>query len=221
MGQTWEDLLFAHWQLDPEVLRRVVPPEIPVDHVRRAAVGVAPLVVHALRLRGTIPPPLLSSSRRSTSGPTRRSAGGRGSGSSASTPAAAWRSRRPAGRAGLPYFHARMAALRRDGAVGYESRRAAAELRVRYGPAGGACQARPRVARVLLTERYCLYALDSRRRVLRAEIHHRPWPLQPADAAWAANTLTRPLGVELGDAEPLLRFAARQDVVIWPPAVVA
>jgi hypothetical protein len=32
--------------------------------------------------------------------------------------------------------------------------------------------------------------------------------------------MTRPLAIDLGDAEPLLHFAARQDVVIWPPAAV-
>ena len=33
-----------------------------------------------------------------------------------------------------------------------------------------------------LTERYCLYAVDARGRLCRAEIHHRPWRLQPAEA---------------------------------------
>jgi uncharacterized protein YqjF (DUF2071 family) len=64
-----------------------------------------------------------------------------------------------------------------------------------------------------LTERYCLYALD-RGRVRRADIHHPPWPLQPAEAELRRNTMPPP-GIEL-EGEPLLHFSRRQDVVIWP-----
>ena len=31
MAQTWEDLVFAHWPLPIELLRRVVPAVIPLD----------------------------------------------------------------------------------------------------------------------------------------------------------------------------------------------
>jgi uncharacterized protein YqjF (DUF2071 family) len=68
-----------------------------------------------------------------------------------------------------------------------------------------------------LTERYCLYAIDRRGRVYRAEIHHAPWPLQPADAFIARNTMADPLGLSL-DGRPLLHFARRLDVRVWPLA---
>jgi uncharacterized protein YqjF (DUF2071 family) len=65
-----------------------------------------------------------------------------------------------------------------------------------------------------LTERYCLYTLDEKERVLRAEIHHPPWPLQSADATITLNTMADELDSEL--VEPsLLHYAARQDVVFW------
>jgi uncharacterized protein len=66
-----------------------------------------------------------------------------------------------------------------------------------------------------LAERYCLYTLDDRRRIQRADIHHPPWPLQPACAAIRRNTMVEPFGIEL-EGEPLLHFSGRQDVVIWP-----
>jgi uncharacterized protein len=56
-------------------------------------------------------------------------------------------------------------------------------------------------------------------RLLRAEIHHPPWPLQPAEAEIEHNTMASPLGLDLAGA-PLLHFAARQDVVIWAPVQV-
>jgi uncharacterized protein len=56
--------------------------------------------------------------------------------------------------------------------------------------------------------------VDGRERVLRGEIHHSPWPLQPASGTIEVNTMAQPLGIELiGD--PLLHFSRRQDVLIW------
>jgi hypothetical protein len=52
--------------------------------------------------------------------------------------------------------------------------------------------------------------------VRRADIHHAPWPLQPARAEFAENTMTEALGLRLAGGEPLLHYAARQDVLIWP-----
>ncbi|TML55054.1 MAG: DUF2071 domain-containing protein, partial [Actinobacteria bacterium] len=64
-----------------------------------------------------------------------------------------------------------------------------------------------------LTERYCLYA-DDGRGLHRAEIHHPPWELRPAEIEIALNTMP-PDGIEL-DGEPICHLAQRQDVVIWP-----
>jgi uncharacterized protein YqjF (DUF2071 family) len=59
MGQTWRQLLFAHWKVDPELLRRVVPPQLPLDlHEGCAWLGVTPFVVSGLRLRRTPPLPV-------------------------------------------------------------------------------------------------------------------------------------------------------------------
>ncbi|MEA2445710.1 MAG: uncharacterized protein QOJ12_3002 [Thermoleophilales bacterium] len=60
-----------------------------------------------------------------------------------------------------------------------------------------------------------MYTTDKRGRVLRADIHHPPWPLQPAFLDVARNTMTRHVGIELAG-EPLLQLAQRQDVVFWP-----
>jgi uncharacterized protein len=75
-------------------------------------------------------------------------------------------------------------------------------------------EADPRSLAHFLTERYCLYTTDENS-LKRAEIHHEPWPLQPAEAAIEENTMP-PEGLALIDEEPLLHFSARQDVVIWP-----
>src|SRR5215208_502267 len=61
MGQTWFDLLFAHWRVPREELERVVPPQIPIDTFDGSAwIGVTPFQVSGLRLRGTAPVPVVS-----------------------------------------------------------------------------------------------------------------------------------------------------------------
>ena len=56
----------------------------------------------------------------------------------------------------------------------------AATLVASYEPAGPASAPVTGTLEHFLTERYCLYTLDRRRRLRRADIHHPPWPLQPA-----------------------------------------
>lgn len=71
-----------------------------------------------------------------------------------------------------------------------------------------------------MTERYCLYAVTTRLRVLRGEIHHPPWRLESARAHLAENTLAGAHGLELSRCAPLLHFARRQEVVVWAPRAV-
>jgi uncharacterized protein len=66
-----------------------------------------------------------------------------------------------------------------------------------------------------LTERYCLYAASPAGRVYRGEIHHRPWPLQPAEAEIEVNTAAGHTGLALPDVPPLLHFARYLDVIAW------
>jgi uncharacterized protein YqjF (DUF2071 family) len=224
MAQTWERLLFAHWPVDPAALRRLMPGEIPLDTYGGSAwLGVTPFHLRALRLRG-LPPLPVGSRFPELNVRTYATLGGRpgihffslDAGSRLAV-AAARRAYR------LPYFHARMSIEQRAAEVAYRSRRVdrdgpAAELSIAYRPRGEAFIAPPGSLEHFLTERYCLYTLDERRRVLRGEIHHRPWPLQPAEARVDRNTMAEPLGLEL-DGAPLVHFAARQDVVIWPHVV--
>ncbi len=70
-----------------------------------------------------------------------------------------------------------------------------------------------------LTERYCLYAL-ARRGLLRADIEHDPWPLQPAEAEIVTDTMIAAAGLPTPEGEPLLHFARRVDMVAEMPAPV-
>jgi uncharacterized protein YqjF (DUF2071 family) len=66
-----------------------------------------------------------------------------------------------------------------------------------------------------LTERYCLYTVHDKK-VFRAEIHHRPWSLQDAQAEFEMNTMAAAAAISLPATPPLLHFARKQEVLIWP-----
>jgi uncharacterized protein YqjF (DUF2071 family) len=218
-GQTWRDLLFAHWPLPVDQLRHAVPPELPIDTFDGSAwLGITPFRVTGLRLRGTPPLPVVSSFLE-TNVRTYTTLGGR--------PGIWFLSLDAASRlavAGarhtyrLPYFHAHMAATRDGGEIRYRTARSSSRVSfgVSYQPVGAVVSAIPGTLEHFLTERYCLYTLDANRRVMTADIHHPPWPLQSAQAVLHENTMTAPHGISLAQPPPTLHFSLRQDVVIWP-----
>jgi uncharacterized protein len=222
MGQTWERLLFAHWPVPVESLRRVVPAPLPIDTFEgQAWLGITPFEVSGLRSRGAPPIPGLSRFPE-LNVRTYTSLGGRRGIWFLSLDAASRLAVAAARRAyRLPYFRAAMEIRAGGDEVDYGSRRISrdgpgASFAAVYAPDGPLFEAEPGTLEHWLTERYCLYAVDERERVHRAEIHHPPWPLQTATANLVENTMADPQGIELPAREPLLHYAHRQDVVIWP-----
>jgi uncharacterized protein len=113
----------------------------------------------------------------------------------------------------LPYFQAEISLRRRGDEIQYDcSRDDGKAFSAAYRPDGDVFNAATGSLEHFLTERYCLYAVHEAR-LYRAEIHHRPWPLQPARARVDLNTMPP---VRVADGDPLVHCSARQDVVIWP-----
>src|SRR3954453_18920861 len=62
MGQTWENLLFAHWPVGADQIRDLVPRALDLDLFDGSAWrAVTPFQVRGTRPRGALPPPVLSS----------------------------------------------------------------------------------------------------------------------------------------------------------------
>ena len=219
-GQTWRDLLFAHWPVPVETLRRAVPEPLPIDTFDGSAwLGITPFEVTGLHLRRTPPLPLLSRFLE-TNVRTYVTIDGRPGiwflSLDAASAVAATVARHTYR---LPYHHARMSARPRDASIAYRIDRSSppAALAIDYRPTGPAGPAAPGTLEHFLTERYRLYTLDGRQRLLSADIQHPPWPLQPATATVHRNTMLAPFAIDLPRDPRLLHFARRQDVVIWPP----
>jgi uncharacterized protein len=225
VAQTWHDLLFAHWPVAGEALRPHVPATLPIDTFDgHAWIGLVPFRMSGVRPRLVPPLPWLSAFAE-LNVRTYVSRGGKPGvfffSLDAGNPLAVAAGRRLLH---LPYYRARIALSRDGDEVRFSSRRThagapAAEFAARYAPAGDVRPAAPDSLEHFLTERYCLYAVEERGNVSRLEIEHPPWPLQPAEAEVAANTMTRPLGLIL-PGTPLLHFARRVDVVAWRPRLV-
>jgi uncharacterized protein len=217
MGQSWEDLLFAHWRVAPEQLAELLPERLELDTFDGSAwLGVTPFRMSGLRARGWLPLPGASSFLELNVRTYVTAHGKPGiwffslDASSGLAVELARRTYR------LPYFHARMRAARSGEWVLYECERSADPQRAfrgRYRPVGEAHSPERSSLESFLTERYCLYTVDDRARLCRAEIHHRPWPVQAAEAELELNTMAP---FALPDEEPLCHFSRRLDVVIWP-----
>jgi uncharacterized protein YqjF (DUF2071 family) len=65
-----------------------------------------------------------------------------------------------------------------------------------------------------LTERYCLFTTH-RGSVLVGNIHHRPWPLEPAEAEIRTNTLSEAHRLTLPNRPPILHVSKSLEVYIW------
>jgi uncharacterized protein len=222
MAQTWRDLLFAHWRVDPDLLRRVLHQELPLDTFDGSGwIGVTPFLVEGFRLRNTPPIPFVHAFPE-LNVRTYVTIDGRPGVHFFSLDAGSRLAVEAARRAyRLPYFRARMSLGESRGEIRFVSTRVAAdgpaaELSIRYRRAGAEFEP-ARAAGTLehfLTERYCLYTLDDEQRVLRGDIHHAPWRVAPAVAAVEANSMALQIGIEL-DGDPLLHLARTQDVLFW------
>ena len=219
---SWHDLLFMHWPLKPEVLRPLIPPDLNLDTFGGEAwIGVVPFRMSNIRHRFSPALPWVSAFPELNVRTYVTSPGGNGkpgvwffsldAAHALAVRVARWSFH-------LPYYNARMAIDANGNELRYRSDRThrnapPAAFAARYRPTGDVYRARPGNLDHWLTERYCLYSADQRGALYRGDIHHEPWPLQPAEAEIELNTMMGPIGVRPPEVPPLLHFARRLDVV--------
>jgi uncharacterized protein YqjF (DUF2071 family) len=223
MRMRWVDLLFAHWPIDPDAIRALIPTGLELDtYDGRAYLGIVPFGMEDVGPRGLPAPPIIGAfPELNVRTYVRR---GDRTGVWFLSLEAASRVAVEGARTffHLPYFLADME-LRREGeVVEYHSTRRdprgpAAALDIRYRPTGPVELAAPGSLEAWLTDRMRVLAIDRRGEVVRTEIAHRPWPLQPASAWIRDESMAAAHGLVLPDQPPHLRYAARLDVVAWWP----
>lgn len=223
--QSWLDLLFAHWPIPASTLQPLVPEGLKVQEFEGTSwIGVVPFRMEGVMLRNIPDVPGISDFLELNLRIYVEHEGRPGVwffSLDASNPPAVWAARTFFH---LPYFQARMSILQegRD-LFHYRSKRTMGgqELDVSYEPIGDVYAAKPGTLEYWLTERYMLYAASPSGDLYEAQIHHAPWPLQPAQAEFRTNQLTEPLGFPLEGEPALLHFSRRIDVIVWSLQQVA
>ena len=223
--QSWRDLLFAHWPIPASELQPLVPKPLRVQEYEGTSwIGVVPFNMAGVMLRPLPDLPYLSAFPELNLRIYVETGGRPGVwflSLDAANAVAVWAARRLFH---LPYFHARMSVEGLPERAQYKSFRRSAprgtEFAASYEPSGEVYNSTPGTLEHWLTERYCLYAQSAKGQLYRAEVHHEPWPLQPAEASIERNDLLKPHGLSVSGPPELLHFSRRLDVVVWSPEAV-
>lgn len=221
MYQTWNELLFAHWPIASSILRPLVPACLELESFEQTCwIGVVPFHMTGVRPRWCPPAPGLSAFPELN---VRTYVAYKGIPGvyffslDAGNPIAVAVAR---SLFHLPYFNAHMQSITQGDTIHYTSHRthrnaASADYRASYRPIAPIVTASAGSLEAWLTERYALYTTVGSH-LYRGDIHHVPWPLQIAEMESACNTMLAPHGIQLPHTRPLLHYAQRQDVLIWP-----
>ena len=215
--QSWHDLLFAHWPIDAEQIRPLIPDGLSIDQFEGTAwIGIVPFRMTGVMRRPFPDLPGISAFPELN---VRTYVAGNGKPGvwflslDAASALAVWAARRFFH---LPYFRAEMSLRRVQGRIEYRSHRSGVQFEGSYRPTSDVYRSSPGSLEHWLTERYCLYAADRHGSLWRNEVHHAPWPLQRAEAEIRDNTMLRPHGLRVPGPPSLLHFAEQVDVVVWP-----
>lgn len=215
--QSWRHVLFAHWPVTSATLRPFIPPQLDLETFAGTAwVGLVPFELSRLavrqaphRLRLAFPEINVRSYVTTQNQP-----GVWFFSLDAASLVAVLGARATYH---LPYYWAAMRMREQDGWITFRSQRRGsgdARFTARYQPTGPVFESTPESLERWLTARYCLYTTDRAGNLLRAEVNHDPWPLQPAAAEITVNTMLSAQGITLGGS-PILHYASRTDVVAW------
>lgn len=209
--QSWRNLLFLHWPIDVDMMRPLVPEELELDLFEgKAWVGLVPF-----RMQGIRPPWLpeaFAFNFLECNVRTYVLHKGEPGVYFFSLDASSFLAVRAA-RLGwsLPYHYARMSETMPDGHIRYEVHRtpdATLDVRYRVGESLGASA--PGTREHFFLERYLLFT-RRRRRLLRGQVHHSPYPAYTAELLDLSESLLGAVGLDTSDEPPAL--------VHWSPGV--
>ncbi len=180
MFQRWENLLFLHWEVDPEVVRQSLPAGLSVDcHEGKAYIGIVPFFMRRVRFRGLPSLPYISNFLECNVRTYVHDESGTPGVWFYSLDTDRWLAHKAARLAfHLPYFWASIRA-RVDESVSYRVRRRFAGVNtVHYACKCSAdtVAAEPGSLEFFLLERYLFFSHSSRKeRLYSGRVHHDPY----------------------------------------------
>ncbi|MCM3610140.1 DUF2071 domain-containing protein [Planococcus sp. MERTA32b] len=222
MTQTWHDLLFLHWPVDPPIIRKYIPDGLELDlYDNQAWIGIV-----LFKARGTRPrfmPPIPGSANflevnvrtyvkyKNKTGVYFFSLD---ADSKMAVEIASFGNF-------LPYRMARMSFDKKSGHISFMS-----ETRGKEGPQEKIALKyrvlpQPAVSTSLekwLTERYCLWTKPGEQ-LLRLDIAHASWQLQYVQGELTENTMAPYLGVNFKSGKPMAHYTEMKKVRFFPPVI--
>lgn len=197
MYQSWRDLLFAHWRIEPDEIQRTLPRGLTVDTFDGAAwLGIVAFYMRNIRWRGTPALPWLSNflelNIRTYVHDDRGRPGIWFYSLDCNRALAVWGAKTFFH---LPYRQAQMTAPSQPGraaAIEYSSQVCNTDLtcRTTYRLGNNSREETPGTFGFFLVERYLLFAADRRGRLFSGQVHHRAYPIVDATLdAWSSNLL--------------------------------
>jgi len=221
ISMTWVNLLFAHWPVDPEPIRKLLPSGLELDLFDgKAWIGVVPFEMVGVRPR-ICPPISYFSDFPELNVRTYVTKDGKPGVWFFSLDAGSKFAVRVARQTyNLPYYDAEFNILKNHQQISYYSKRThknspSAVLDLNYAPLGEIFESKVGTLEHWLTARYVLYSANKKGRVMRGEIDHPAWPLQKAHATFRQCDMTRICGIELSGEPTSLLYSESLDVVAW------
>ena len=219
MKQTWNDLLFAHFPVKYEVLRKLVPEVLPLDtYDGKCWVGVVPFHMTDIRLRG-LPPVPGTDKFPELNVRTYVIIDGKPGVYFFSLDATNLLAVKVARTFyHLPYVHAHIKVQKHADLIKYESKRVKGDARfvADYRPVSKPYFAEKGSFEEWLVERYCLYTLNSKGVPLRCDILHHPWLLQQAESEIKENTMLSSQGIVVENDSAIFHYSKIIEVRMWP-----
>jgi uncharacterized protein len=214
MTQTWEHLLFMHWEVDTEKIKALLPPELELDtYEGRAWITMLPFKVTHQRFRGLPEIPFLNTYLELNVRTYVNYEGFRGVyffTLDANHPLAVIGAKALS----LPYRNAKMSMARQNGAIGFKSKRIFehAHFSAVYKPVSPPVRTEPDSIDYWLLERYCLFTKWGNR-IFRGDISHERWEVCEADVRIEENTVSP---FDLSNQQPLFHYSLKKESLIYP-----
>lgn len=231
MTQRWNDLLFAHWPVSVSEVAPLIPTDLQVDTFQGAAwLGISPFWMDRIKLRSLPALPGVRSFpglnlRTYVRDPHSGAVGMYLLSVEVGDLAAVL-----LGRAlyWLPYHWAgmRLEQTRAREFSFYSRRRLTAHpvaFQARYrglGPTRRLAELRCGTLEHFLMERSCIFLRNHAGQSVRASLRQVSWPLEEAEAEIERNDLPGALGIHLPGGAPVLYYARRLAIYIWPTELV-
>lgn len=223
LSQVWEDLLFMHYPMDPNVLRDYVPRELELDVFQNKAwITIIPFRVTKMKGRGIPSLPLLKEYLEINVRTYVKYKGIPGIyffSLDANHPLFVIGIKTAIG---LPFKHAHIVFNQMENSFRFKHHRqsdkhATEKIELTYKPGEVLFETLPGTLDYWLLERYCMYSYLGKY-LIRGDIHHDKWKVSKATATTSINTMLSFLSPDNCPKIPsFLHYSKRRRVFCYPP----